>query len=117
MQSSYGLQIWQSCSQGYSGHDPFKIFRKEGVARDARPPKFWGLNANCSNMAQKDTDFKFQKHVPWADSERISMTGSAVSTQYTRVTDVRATELPWHIGYALQYSLHIRPDLLSQVKK
>jgi len=56
----------------------------------------WGVNTNCSNMV-KDTDFKFQKHVPWSDSERISMTGSAVLIAYTRVTDVRTTELPWHI--------------------
>jgi len=32
-----------------------------------------------------------------SDSKRISMTGSAVLTQYTRVTDVRTTEFPWHI--------------------
>ena len=56
--------FWQVCFQGYSGHDPFKIFQKEGVARDAWPLHFGGLNANCSNMVT-DTDFKFEKHVPW----------------------------------------------------
>jgi len=30
------------------------------------------------------------------------MTGSAVLTQYTRVTDVRTTELPWHIRATVQ---------------
>ena len=28
------------------------------------PLNFGGLNANCSNIV-KDTDFKFDKHVPW----------------------------------------------------
>ena len=40
---------------------------------------------------------------------RISMTGSAVLILYTRVMDVRTTELPWHI-YALQH----RPTVASK---
>ena len=34
------------------------------------PVNFWALNANCSNMA-KDTDFKFEEHIPW-DSPDMS---------------------------------------------
>ena len=90
----------------------FTFFSKRGVPRVTFPLYFWALNANFSNTV-KVTDFKFQKHVPWADSKRISMTGSAVLIQYTRVTDVRTTELPWHT----RYNLHIRPGLLSLVKQ
>jgi len=34
------------------------------------PVNFWVLNANCSNMV-KDTDFKFEEHIPW-DSPDMS---------------------------------------------
>jgi len=56
-------------------------------------------------------DFKFQKHVPWSDSERISLTGSAVLIQYTRMTDVRTM-----YGIAVAY-MRYSIGLLSQVKK
>ena len=61
---SYGLQIWQACSQGQSGHDPWKSFRKGGVVRVTWPLIFWKVSANYSNTV-KATDFKFGRHVPW----------------------------------------------------
>ena len=51
----------------------------------------------------KQSDLRKIRMMGLSDSERISLTGSAVLIQYTRVTDVRTTELPWHI-YALQTS-------------
>jgi len=60
---SYGPQIWQTCSQGQSGHDPLKIFWKGGVARVTWPLNFWKISANYSNTV-KATDFKFGRHVP-----------------------------------------------------
>jgi len=56
------------------------------------------------------TDFKFQKHVPWSDSERISMTGSAVLIQYTHVTDVTDYIRNFRGIYALQH----RPTVASK---
>jgi len=45
--------------------DTTKIFQKDGVARDAWPLHFGGLNDNCSNMVI-DTDFKFEvKEFRW----------------------------------------------------
>ena len=71
-----------------------------------------GVNTNCSNMV-KDTDFKFQKHIPRSDSETISMTGSANLIQYTRVTDVRTM-----YGIAVAYMRYSIPvGILLQVKK
>ena len=32
------------------------------------PVNFWTLNANCSNMA-KDTNFKFEEHIPWDSAD------------------------------------------------
>jgi len=55
------LLVWQAYSQGESGHDPLKIFRKGGVACD--PPNFWALSANSSKTV-KATDFKFDVHFP-----------------------------------------------------
>jgi len=61
---SYGLQIWQACSQGQFGHDPFKIFRKGGVARVTWPPKF--LENKCYYLnTVKANAFKFGRHVLW----------------------------------------------------
>ena len=34
------------------------------------PVNLWALNVNCSNKA-KDTDFKFEEHIPW-DSPDMS---------------------------------------------
>jgi len=53
---SYGLQIWQACSQGQSGHDPF--FEKGSWSASCYPLNFWALNANCSNMVN-GADFRF----------------------------------------------------------
>jgi len=35
---SYGLQIWQACSQGQSGHDPLKLFSKRGRGQGQGTP-------------------------------------------------------------------------------
>jgi len=60
-------------------------------------------NASCAVMVTQRSD-----------SERSSMTGSAILIQYMRVTEVRTTDLRNCRGiYALRYSI----GLLSQVKK
>ena len=51
----------------------------------------------------------FRNTFPGQTVKDISITGSAVLIQYTRVTDVQTTELPWHI-YALQH----RPTVASK---
>jgi len=40
------------------------------MVREYNPLNFGGLNANCCNTVT-DTDFKFDKHVPW-DSPDMS---------------------------------------------
>jgi len=42
------------------------------------------------------------------------MTGSAVLTQYTRVTDVRTTELPWQIRATVQPTYTAGPIVASK---
>jgi len=54
----------------------------------------------------------FRNTFPAQTVKDISMTGAAVLIQYTRVTDVRTTELPWQ--YALQPTYTAGPTVASK---
>jgi len=69
----------------------------------------WGVNTNCSNMV-KDTDFKFQKHVPRSDSERISM-----AARFSRFDTIHASDGRTDYGIAVAYNaLQHRPTVASK---
>jgi len=52
-------------------HTTLKNLSNRGRGQDQGTPiNFWALNANCYNMV-KDTDFKFEEHIPW-DSPDMS---------------------------------------------
>ena len=60
---SYRLQIWQTCSQGQSGHEPQKFSQKRAWPGSRDTLNFWVLNANNSETVKAE-DFKFDTRVP-----------------------------------------------------
>jgi len=56
--TNFKFQIWHTCSQGKSRHDPENFFEKGAWPGSRDPLIIWSLNANSSKMT-KATNFKF----------------------------------------------------------